>query len=96
MLDTFKQAVRVFQTDEDFADFLKAATVTPANILGWRELGRIGVGLPAKLVLLLARSLNTMMCQDQADRIVIDRSAAVTDPLPLHEDLAAALAQLHA
>ena len=93
VLDTFKQAVRVFQTDQDLSGFLRAATIAPADILGLPELGRIGVGLPAKMIVLSARSLNSMMCRDQADRIVLDRGVRMTDPLPLHEDLAAALAE---
>ena len=93
MLDTFKQAVRVYQTDVDLADFLKAATVAPADILGLPELGRLGSGLPAKLIVLTAKSLNTLMCRDQADRIVIDRGVRVTQELPLHEELAEALAE---
>jgi cytosine/creatinine deaminase len=92
MLDTWKQAVRVFQTDEDLAAFLRAATVAPADILRMPELGRIGVGLPARLIILSARSLNVLMCRDQADRVVIDRGAQVTEPLPDHEELAEALA----
>jgi cytosine deaminase len=91
MLDTFKQAVRVLQTDEDLSDFLRAATSVPADMMRLPELGRIGVGLPAKLILFSARSLNTLMCRDQADRIVLDRGLQVTQPLPSHEDLAEAL-----
>ncbi|HWY82729.1 MAG TPA: cytosine deaminase [Roseiarcus sp.] len=91
MLDTFRQAVRVFQTDEDLSDFLRTATIAPADIMRLPELGRIGVGLPAKLILMSARNLNTMMCRDQADRIVLDRGVQVTEPLPSHEDLAEAL-----
>jgi cytosine deaminase len=91
MLDTFKQAVRVFQTDEDLADFLRAAASAPADMMRLPELGRIGVGLPAKLILMSARSLNTMMCRDQADRIVLDRGVPITEPLPSHEELAEAL-----
>ena len=91
MLDTFKQAVRVFQTDVDLAGFLKAATVTAADILRLPEHGRLGVGLPARFLVLAARSLNVMMCRDQADRIVVDRGVRVTAALPSHEELADAL-----
>ena len=93
MLDTFKQAVRVFQTDDSLGDFLKAATTTPADIMRFPDLGRIGAGLPAKLIVFSARSLNVLMCRDQADRLVIDRGVEVTEPLPSHEDLWAALSQ---
>ncbi len=44
MLDTFKQAVRVFQTDEDLAGFLTAATRAPADILRLPKLGRHWAG----------------------------------------------------
>jgi cytosine deaminase len=93
MLDTFKQAVRVFQTDENLAEALRMATSTPSDILGLPELGRIGVGLPAKLILFSARSLNVLMVRDQADRVVLDRGVEVTEPLPDHEELAEALGQ---
>jgi cytosine deaminase len=91
MLDTFRQAVHVFQTDEDLSDFLRTATIAPANIMRLPELGHLGVGLPAKLILVSARNVNTMMCRDQADRVVLDWAVQVTEPLPSHEDLAEAL-----
>ena len=91
VLDTFKQAVRVFQTDAALGEFLKAASATPADIMRLPQLGRIAVGSPAKLIVPAARSLNVMMCRDQADRIVLDRGVPVTEPLPSHEELAAAL-----
>lgn len=91
MLDTLKQAIRVFQADEPLTGSLEMATRTPADLIGRADLGRIGVGLPAKLVIFAARSLNTLMCRDQADRIVLNNGVRVTDQLPLYEDLARAL-----
>ena len=91
MLDTWKQAIRVFQTDAPLTGAPDMATRTPADLIGRPDLGRIGLGLPAKLVIFSARSLNSLMCRDQADRIVLNNGVRVTDPLPLHEDLAAAL-----
>jgi len=92
MLDTLKQAVRVFQTDDPMKGALEMATRTPADIIRRPDLGRIAVGLPAKLVIFAARSLNSLFCRDQADRIVINgRRGRVLDALPRHEDLAQAL-----
>ena len=88
MLDTLKQAVRVFQTDEPMTGALEMATRNPADIIRRPELGRIGVGLPAKLVIFSARSVNAIFCRDQADRIVLDHGRRVTEALPLHEELA--------
>jgi cytosine deaminase len=91
MLDTLKQAVRVFQTDDPMKGALETATRPPAEIIRRPDLGRIGVGLPAKLVIFSARGVNSLFCRDQADRIVINRGVRVLDALPLHEDLAKAL-----
>ena len=91
MLDTLKQAVRVFQTDDPMKGALEMATRTPADIIRRPDLGRTGVGLPAKLVIFSARSVNSLFCRDQADRIVINRGDRVLDALPRHEDLARAL-----
>jgi cytosine/creatinine deaminase len=91
MLDTLKQAVRVFQTDDPMKGALEMATRAPADIIRRPDLGRIGVGLPAKLVIFSARSLNSLFCRDQADRIVINGRGRVLDALPRHEDLARVL-----
>ena len=92
MLDTLKQAVRIFQVDDPMTGALEMAARNPADIIRRPDLGRIGVGLPAKLVIFSARSVNSLFCRDQADRIVLNgRRGRVLDGLPRHEDLAEAL-----
>lgn len=91
MLDTLKQAIRIFQADEPLTGSLAMASRTPADLIGRPDLGRIGVGLPAHLVIFQSRSLNTVLARDQADRIVLHHGRQVTDPLPLHHELEAAL-----
>lgn len=88
MLDTLKQAIRVFQTDEPLTGALEMATRVPADLIGRPDLGRIGVGLPANIVIFSARSVNALLCRDQSDRIVVNRGRQVTSTLPLHHDLA--------
>jgi cytosine deaminase len=91
MLDTLKQAIRVFQADEPLTGSLAMASRVPADLIGRPDLGRIGAGTPASLVIFAARSLNALLCRDQADRIVLSRGRLVTDPLPLHHELEHAL-----
>lgn len=55
------------------------------------DLGRIGVGLPANLVIFQARSLNVQLSRDQSDRIVLNHGRRVTDGLPLHHEMEQAL-----
>lgn len=91
MLDTLKQAIRIFQADEPLTGSLAMASRVPADLIGRPDLGRIGVGMPAHLVIFQSRSLNTILSRDQADRVVLNRGRQVTDPLPLHHELEAAL-----
>ncbi len=92
MLDTLKQAVRIYQLDDPIDEALKATTSTPADLMRLPHFGRIGAGLPANLILFSARSLNSIICRDQSDRIVLANGARINDSLPLHEDLFEALA----
>jgi cytosine deaminase len=94
MLDTLKQAIRIFQADEPLTGSLAMASRVPADLIGRTDLGRIGVGLPANLVIFSARSVNALLCRDQADRIVLSQGKQVTEPLPLHHELERALAGL--
>jgi cytosine deaminase len=87
MLDTLKQAIRIFQADEPLTGSLAMASRVPADLIGRPDLGRISVGLPANLVIFSARSLNVILCRDQSDRIVLSHGREVTDQLPLHQDL---------
>jgi cytosine deaminase len=91
MLDTLKQAIRIFQADEPLTGSLAMASRVPADLIGRPDLGRIGVGLPANLVIFSARSVNALLCRDQADRIVLSQGKQVTDTLPLHHELEQAL-----
>ena len=92
MLDTLKQAIRVFQADEPLTGSLAMASRVPADLIGRPDLGRIGAGLPANLIIFSARSLNALLCRDQQDRIVLSHGRQVTGPLPLHHELERALA----
>ncbi len=91
MLDTLKQAIRVFQADEPLTGSLAMASKVPADLIGRADLGRIRVGLPAHLVIFSARSLNALMSRDQGDRIVLSNGRRVTEALPQHHNLADAL-----
>ena len=91
MLDTLKQAIRIFQADEPMTGALSMASRVPADLIRRPDLGRIGVGLPANLVIFQARSLNVLLSRDQADRIVLSHGKRVTGGLPKHHELERAL-----
>lgn len=87
MVDTFQQAVRVFQLDDPLGAAPAAVGPNPAAIAKLPALGSIRVGDPAKLIIFSARTMNEFMCRPQSDRIVIDRGFPVVDELPSYEEL---------
>jgi cytosine/creatinine deaminase len=91
MVDTFQQAVRVFQNDHPLAPAIAMTGPLPADICGFRGVGRIAEGASAKLILFAARTMNEFMCRPQADRIVLDGGRPVSVPLPEYEELDAIL-----
>ncbi|RZA13054.1 MAG: cytosine deaminase, partial [Lysobacteraceae bacterium] len=82
MLDTYTQAVKILQFDHPHADWIRAATATPADIMGLPHAGRIAPGLPADLIVLRARSWSEAFSRFQADRVVLRNGRAIDTTLP--------------
>jgi cytosine deaminase len=92
MLDTFTQAVKILHLDHPFGDWIRAATETPAAIMGIAR-GRLAAGTPADLIVLKARGYSEMLSRAQFDRAVIRAGRAIDTTLPdyrLLDDLMAA------
>jgi cytosine deaminase len=92
MLDTFTQAVKILHLDHPFGDWIRAATETPAAIMGL-DRGRLAAGAPADLIVLKARSYSEMLSRTQFDRAVLRAGRAIDTTLPdyrLLDDLMAA------
>ncbi len=92
MLDTFTQAVKIVHLDHPFGDWIRAATETPAAIMGI-DRGRLAAGAPADLIVLKARSYSEMLSRAQFDRAVLRDGRAIDTTLPdyrLLDDLMAA------
>jgi cytosine/creatinine deaminase len=87
MVDTFQQAVRIFQLDHPLIGAPALVAPVPADIIRAQSQGRIAQGNPAKLILFGARTLNEMLSRSQADRIVLDRGHPVRDRLPDYDEL---------
>ncbi|MBU1358591.1 MAG: cytosine deaminase [Gammaproteobacteria bacterium] len=81
MLDTFTQAVKIGHLDHPLGDWIRAATETPAAIMGI-DRGRIEVGSRADLLVLKARSYSEMLARAQFDRTVIRDGKGIDTTLP--------------
>ena len=86
MLDTFTQAVKILHLDHPLGDWIRAATETPAAIMGL-DRGTLKVGGPADLLVLKARSYSEMLARSQFDRTVIRAGRAIDTTLPDYREL---------
>ncbi len=86
MLDTYTQAVKILHLDHPLGDWIRAATETPAAIMGI-DRGTLKVGAPADLLVLKARSYSEMLARTQFDRTVIRAGRAIDTTLPDYREL---------
>jgi len=87
MLEVFTQAVRIAHLDHPFGAWPRAATTTPADLMGLATHGRLAIGAPADLVLFRARTFSELLSRRQADRAVLRSGRALTDTLPDYREL---------
>jgi cytosine/creatinine deaminase len=87
MVDTFQQAVRIFQLDHPLIGAPALVGPAPADMIRAQSHGRIAVGNPARLILFAARTLNELLSRPQADRIVLNGGHPVRDRLPDYDEL---------
>jgi cytosine deaminase len=76
MLDTYTQAVKILHLDHPLADWIRAATETPAAIMGI-DAGVLAAKAPADLLVLRARNYSEMLSRSQFDRAVLRAGLAI-------------------
>lgn len=87
MVDTFQQAVRVLHLDHPADPFVAMVGSTPAAIMGLKDVGSLGAGQPADMIVFSARTFSEFMSRPQADRTVLRRGAPITARLPDYDEL---------
>lgn len=86
-LEVFNQSVRIAHLDAPYGDWPGAITRTPADLIGLPARGRIGIGLPADLMIFKARTFSELLSRPQSDRIVLRKGRAIDTTLPDYEEL---------
>jgi cytosine deaminase len=86
-LEVFNMSARIAHLDRPYGDWVNAITLTPADLMGLANVGRIGVGLPADLVLFKARGFSELLARSQHDRIVLRDGMAIDTTLPNYAEL---------
>ncbi|MDX2242183.1 MAG: cytosine deaminase [Leptolyngbyaceae cyanobacterium bins.302] len=86
-LEVFTWSTKIAHLDRPYLDWCRAITSTPADLMGLPTVGRIGVGLPADLVLFKARRYSELFSRNQRDRVVLRNGRAIDTTLPDYAEL---------
>lgn len=87
VLEVFSLSTKIAHLDQPYGDWCCAVTRTPADLMNLPTVGRIGVGLPADLVLCKARRYSELFARSQSDRIVLRGGQAIDTTLPDYAEL---------
>ncbi len=87
MLEVFNQSVRIAHLDTPYSDWIASVSKTPADLMGLSNLGRIGVGLPADLIMFKARYFSELLSRHQSDRLVLRQGKQIDTTLPDYAEL---------
>ena len=86
-LEVFTQSVRIAQLDYSTDDWAQSVTSVPAEMMGLRNVGKIGKEAAADLVVFKARNFNELMARGQSDRTVIRKGKQIDTTLPDYAEL---------
>ncbi|MBF2077426.1 MAG: cytosine deaminase [Synechococcales cyanobacterium T60_A2020_003] len=86
-LEVFAQSVKIAHLDRPHRDWCRTVTRTPAELMGLPQVGQIGTGLEANLILFKARNFGELLSRPQSDRTVIRNGKAIDTTLPDYSEL---------
>ena len=87
MVEVYAQAVRILHLDHPSGDWIRAATSTPAGLLGDSTRGRLDVGSPADMIVFRARNWNELIARPGGARTVLRGGRAISRTLPDYREL---------
>lgn len=87
VLEVFMQSVRIAHLDMPYADSPAMVTKTAADLINLPDVGRIGVGLPADLIVFKGRNFSELLSRSQYDRIVLRKGEKMDTTLPDYAEL---------
>lgn len=87
VLEVFNFAVRVAHLDRPYGEWPAIVTKTPATLMGLSQVGQIGVGFPANLILFPARTFSELLSRSQHNRLVLRNGKQIDTTLPSYSEL---------
>jgi cytosine deaminase len=87
VFDTYRQAVRILHLDHPLTGSPALVGTTPATISGFSGHGRMTIGMPARLIVFNARTINELISRPQSDRVVILSGEKIAARAPDYSEL---------
>lgn len=87
MLEVYRMATRILHFDHPVADWPKAVTATPAEIMRLDGAGVLAPGGAADFVVFRGRSWTELLSRPESDRIVVRDGRAIARALPDYAEL---------
>src|ERR1700728_128296 len=87
VFDTYRQAVRILHLDHPLTGSPALVGTTPAAISGVSGHRRITIGMPARLIVFNARTINELIRRQQCDRAVILNGEKIAARAPDYSEL---------
>jgi cytosine/creatinine deaminase len=91
VLEVFEQAVRIAHLDMPYGDWCSSVSKTPANLMKLPQIGRIGIGLPADLIIFKARYFSELLSRSQHERMILRNGQQIDTTLPDYGELDCAI-----
>jgi cytosine/creatinine deaminase len=86
-LEVFTQSARIGHLDHPVGNWPQAVNRIPAQMMGLENVGQVGEGMAADLVVFKARNFNELMARGQSDRVVIRHGKQIDTALPDYAEL---------
>ena len=87
MLEVYRMATRILHFDHPVADWPRAVTATPAEVMRAHGAGVLSVGSGADLVIFKGRSWTELLSRPESDRMVVRAGSAIERTLPDYAEL---------
>ncbi|WP_271251723.1 cytosine deaminase [Pseudanabaena sp. Chao 1811] len=87
LLEVFSMGTKILHLDTPYDNWIETVTSRPAALMGLDDVGKIGIGNTADLVLFKARSYSELLSRHQGDRTVFRNGIAIDTNLPDYAEL---------
>jgi len=87
MLEVYRMATRILHFDHPVADWPKAVTSTPAEIMRLQGTGLLAAGAAADFIVFKGRSWTELLSRPESDRMVVRDGRAIARDLPDYAEL---------